>query len=249
MASISRLLSLPSHSNYMPFPPKHSGGNKYNMIPSNFNYGDTTTNLYITNYDPPDEVYKNKASFSYQDASQYRYVVKKQSDNSIFNSGVLAVFDNINTVNNVVVGTEYYFQVYTDINGSTAYSSPEYFTAQTSPDVGPVPSLLSFNSSQIIVGWNPDMSLQRWGYAPEQDRSWNVKLRRTTSGFPVVEEKIYSYGSSTAIFTGSFSGTYFVGLYPENLTGGPRAYQVTINFTIPAGPYFPYFPYFGPPIY
>lgn len=242
MAAISRVIALPSATEYNPYPPT------LDQIVYSGNYLETPS--IRIDFNMPTESWKNKPPFAYT-SQYYREVVKRDSDGAIINDS--PAFEGAGFSNSVLMpaGTLCNYKSYTISNGSTVYSPVAYFTAQTKPDCTTTINLISYSSSSVQVSWLDLSPSTKWGGAPLADRSWYVALQKEIapgSGFNNVMY-LEPGGSATSTTFGGFfsSGTYRVVLYAKTLAGISVTFASTGNFIISAPPFFPYFPYFGGP--
>ena len=245
MAAISRIIALPSATQYNPSPPT------FDDISYGGNYLESPT--IRVDYETPTDVWKNKPLNTYP-SIYYRQIVKRDSDGYILQSE--AIGSAAGFVNSVIMtaGTLCNHQAYTISNGSTVYSPLLYFTAQTRPDTPSSITLGSYSYSSIPVSWSDMSPSSRWGGAPSADREWRVILEKYVNpivgyGQVIIDSTIPGTATSYT-FGGFFDGTYRVVLYAKTKAGLSSSFTTTGGFSVsPPGPFFPsfgpYFPYFG----
>lgn len=210
MAAISRIIALPSATDYNSYPPT------LDKISYGGNYLETPTIRIDFNY--PSQIWKNKPPFAFT-SPNYREIVKRDSDGEVINES--PAFEGAGFSNPILMpaGTLCNYQSYTISNGGGVYSPIAYFTAQTRPDAPTAINLYSANYMEIKVTWD-DLSMEsKWGGAPSSDRQWYVDLQRWNPGYSSVMSATLGYASRSYTFGGSFSGYYRVVLLSKTKAG------------------------------
>jgi hypothetical protein len=209
MAAISRIIALPSATEYNPYPPT------LDQIVYSGNYLETPSVRIDFSY--PSQSWKNKPPFAYI-SPNYREIVKRDSDGVIINDS--PAFEGAGfTSQYMTAGTLCNYQSYTLSNGSVVYSPVGYFTAQTRPDAPTAINLFSANYVEIKVTWD-DLSMEsKWGGAPSSDRQWYVDLQRWNPGYSSVMNATLGYAARSYTFGGNFSGYYRVILLSKTKAG------------------------------
>jgi hypothetical protein len=143
MATISKIISLPSATQYNPtaFPSYVIFGGFTFGTPIEYGQvanGGTPTNK-VGWQEPTQSFFKNKTS------STYRFRLVRSSDSALIRDGLLGSYNtegqNVQTSlgSGLVAGTSYFVEVYTSANnGGVLYNiNPTGFVAQTAPNVSP----------------------------------------------------------------------------------------------------------------
>lgn len=237
MAAISRIIALPSATEYNPYPPE------LDEIVYSGNYLGTP-GIRI-DFDYPSQSWKNKPPFAYI-SPVYREIVKRDSDGAIINDS--PAFERAGfTSQYMTAGTLCNYQSYTISNGSTVYSPIAYFTAQTRPNTPPSITLVSSNYLEIVVSWTDLPSTSEWGDAPSTDREWRVRLEKwgnATVGYnQTIIDTTLGYGATGYTFGGFFDGQYRVNLYAKTKAGLSSSFAATGAIILSPPP--PFFPSFG----
>ena len=169
MAAISRIVSLPSATQYNPTDFPHPSFTYATDIPfltaftwGQVAYGGTPTNTvewippFSHNDSYPEYFFKNKQT------SQYRFKLYRTSDNAIIKDGLLSLYGNVTSPtqeittdlgSGLVAGTEYLLATYTLANGTTSQLSKDVFgnswefRAMTAPQSSPALENSGFSSS------------------------------------------------------------------------------------------------------
>jgi len=242
MAAISRIIALPSATEYNPYPPE------LDDITYSGNYLETPSIRIDFYY--PSQSWKNKPPFAFT-SPYYREIVRRDSDGVIINDS--PAFEGAGFSNPILMpaGTLCNYQSYVISNGSTVYSPIAYFTAQTKPDSPSSITLVSSNYLQVVVSWSDLSSESKWGGAPSADREWELFFEKWTgpsSGYgQLVATVILPYNIRNYTFGGFFDGQYRVTIYSRTKVG--RSALAASTGAIYLSPPGPFFPYFGPPIY
>lgn len=255
MAIISKILSLPSATQYEPQASVTQSTISY--TPSNFGSGSAGNGFWFDF--PPDETFwKNKAStvqrcvIEYYDSSTNSFV---QASNDILTNSLL-------NVSSSRIGIRHRIRTYARANGADVYSNiiREYYP-QTKPNQSP--SIISYSVSpySMSCSWNA-ISDANWGGAPSNsinnDRQYEFIIEKdpgTSNAQFIVQTNIGEATSYT--FNASFSGNYRMLVYAVNKAGDstflfPNPPTIPIGsatpiFYVSAPPPPPYFgPYFGP---
>lgn len=237
MAAISRIVSIPSATQYNPIPPvldEISYGGNYLETPS-----------IRIDFDYPSQFWKNKPPFAYT-SPYYREIVKRDSDGTVINDS--PAFEGAGfTSQYMTAGTLCNYQSYTISNGSTVYSPVAYFTAQTRPDSPSSITLVSSDYLQIVVSWSDLSPTSKWGGAPSADREWRLRVEKwvnPTVGYgETMIDVTLGYAATGFTYGGYFDGQYRATLYSKTKAGLSSLFASTGAFFISPPP--PFFPSFG----
>lgn len=237
MAAISRIIALPSATEYNPYPPELD-----EIVYSGDYLG--TPGIRI-DFDYPSQFWKNKPPFAYT-SPYYREIVKRDSDGTLINDS--PAFEGAGfTSQYMTAGTLCNYQSYTISNGSIVYSPIAYFTAQTRPNTPPSITVVSYNYLEIDVSWTDLPSTSEWGGAPSADREWRLYVEKwvnPTVGYgEVVLNTTLGYAATDYTVGGYFDGQYRVVLYSKTKAGLSSLFASTGALFISPPP--PFFPSFG----
>jgi hypothetical protein len=256
MAIISKILSLPSATQYEPQASETQSTISY--TPSTFGSGSAGNGFYF-NFPPLETFWKNKAStvhnaiVEYYDSSTASFV---QASSHIITGSL--------NLSSSRLGTRHRIRTYSRANGTDIYSNTirEYYP-QTKPNLSPLINSYSLLFYQISASWSA-ISDVNWGGAPSNsingDRQYEFIIEKnpgTSSAQFIVRTEIGE--ALNYAFGGSFSGNHRIILYAVNQAGdstyvfpnppsipvGSATPIVNISPPPPPPPFFP--PYFGGP--
>lgn len=249
MAIISKILALPSATQYEPSPPTIDGVIHF---PSDF--GSSTASNYFQ-WSSPSQTWKNKASASYR-----RLVESWNIESQTWTFVNDDFLNEFNLLQLTGIGARYRVTGYTRSNGSDVkdFVSVKEFYPQTKPNQSPIISGYYGNPYGVFVAWNaietvsPNFS-NNWGGAPATnvngDRQYRVILEKMPGNI-VVFDTVLPASQLEYTFGGYFNGTYRFIVYAKNNAGlstfvvGSSTPTFSIVPTPPPPPYFG--PYFGP---
>lgn len=210
MAIISKILALPSATQYNPTAPTITG-NRYN--PSS--YGDTSVGNFF-DWTEPSAEWKNKASAS------YRYTVERYDSVAATWSQVSDTFLNaFLAYSTTFKGIRHRARAYTRSNNTDLYNSYiSDFYPQTKPYQSPTVITYSANSSSMSVSWDAITNSEYWGGAPDSSVNSDRQYLVLFEGMPgnILVGSITT-PSTSATFGGSFSGDYRIVVYAQNKAG------------------------------
>jgi hypothetical protein len=249
MATVSRILSLPSATDYFPSPPSITG-----ISYSASEFASTTAGNTF-NYEIPASNWKNKSS------ALYKYRVEK---NMGYGVPRLVVEDTLLTyltpgISTTAIGVLHYVYPYTRSNGTDKDGTPVTFVPQKKPNLSPTILASSISTNQISVAWqainsvSPNFS-NNWGGAPENsgeypntDREYQIYIFNASGAQIAAPTVLYTQTDYT--FGGSFSGNYRVVVYAKNKAGYSTFTTASaVNLSVaPPPPPPPPPPYFGGP--
>jgi hypothetical protein len=261
MAIISKILSLPSATQYEPQATVTQSEITY--LATSFNNGSTSNGFYF-DYPPTNIFWKNKAStvqhalIEYYDSSTASFV---QASNNVLPSNVSQSLLNVSSSR---IGVRHRVRTYARANGTEIYSNTirEYYP-QTKPNKSPEITSYTLSPFQISASWNAIGDVN-WGGAPtnsiNNDRQYEFIIEKnpgTSSAQFIVRTKIGE--ALNYVFNGSFSGNHRIIIYavnkagdstfvfpnPPTITVGSATPIVNISPPPPPPPFFP--PYFGGP--
>ncbi len=245
MATVSRILALPSATDYFPSPPSITG---ISYSASDFTSTQVRNNF---NYQEPSSNWKNKSS------ALYKYRIEK---NMGYGVPRLVVADTLltyltPTLLTTEIGVLHYIYPYTRSNGSDKDGTPVTFVPQKKPNLSPTILTSYITSNQIFVAWqainsvSPNFS-NNWGGAPENlaeyantDREYEIIITSMPSGTLIANPTV-SYTQTDYTFGGFFSGNYRVVVYAKNKAGYStftEASAVNLSVAPPPPPPPPFF--------
>jgi hypothetical protein len=247
MATVSRILALPSATDYYPNPPSITS---LQYSPNDF--GSSTAGTFFR-YEIPSVEWKNKSSALYK----YR-VVWKNAGNDTFPVIADTLLNESVAFSSTLIGVEHTVYPYTRSNGRDKDGTGVKFYPQTKPNQSPAITGSYISNSLIIVSWQAIDTVSpnyytNWGGAPENlgtypnsDRQYEINITNFSTGQTTTST--VSYLQTEFQFGGSFSGQYRVVVYAKNKAGYSTFIPASaVNlYATPIPPYFP--PYFGPPL-
>jgi hypothetical protein len=193
MATISKIISLPSATQYNPtaFPSYVVFGGFTFGTPIEYGQvanGGTPTNR-VGWQEPTQSFFKNKTS------STYRFRLVRSSDSALVRDELLGSYNtegqNIQTSlgSGLVAGTGYFVEVYTSANnGGVLYNTnPTGFVAQTAPNISPTPASgwtmggYAESPTGNVMGLTLNSHTTNWGGVPTDSagRYYKVELVKT----------------------------------------------------------------------
>ena len=248
MATVSRILALPSATDYFPSPPSITSIS-YSQTGFESN---TAGNTFF--YEIPASNWKNKSS------ALYKYRVEK---NMGYGVPRLVVEDTLLTyltpgISTTAIGVLHYVYPYTRSNGSDKDGTPVTFVPQKRPNLSPTILSSSISTYQINIAWqainsvSPNFS-NNWGGAPENlaeypntDRQYEIRIEQPTGN--AIYTIPVSYTQTDFSFGGFFSGNYRVVVYAKNKAGYSTFTSASaVNLSVAPPPPPPPPPYFGGP--
>jgi hypothetical protein len=247
MATVSRILALPSATDYYPVEPTL---NSITYNPTEFN-GGTPANFF--SYSEPSAEWKNKSSALYKYKVEYYDIATStwivSADSLLPTSVGVQGFK----------GVQHRVTLYTRSNGSDKEAMSQVYYPQTKPNQSP--PITAYGSTYgISIAWtgietiSPNFS-NNWGGAPasnvNQDREYQIYILSMPSGTTIASPVVSSTQTSYD-FGGFFNGTYRVIVYAKNKAGlSTFIPESGVTFTVapPPPPPPPPPPYFGPGFY
>jgi len=249
MATVSRILALPSATDYFPSPPSITG---ISYSASEFS---STTAGNTFNYQEPSGNWKNKSS------ALYKYRIEK---NMGYGVPRLVVADALLTyltpsLSTTAIGVLHYIYPYTRSNGNDKDGTPVTFVPQKRPNLSPTITASSISTSQINIAWqainsvSPNFS-NNWGGAPENsgeygntDRQYEILIEQPTGTAIYTIPVLWTQTNYT--LGGYFSGNYRVVVYAKNKAGYSTFTSASAVYlsVAPPPPPPPPPPYFGGP--
>jgi hypothetical protein len=259
MAIISKILSLPSATQYEPQATVTQSTITY--LATSFNNG-STSNGFSFDHPPTNIFWKNKAStvqhalIEYYDSSTASFV---QASNNVLPSNVSQSFLNVSSSR---IGVRHRVRTYARANGTEINSNTirEYYP-QTKPNKSPQITSYSIGPYQVSASWNAIGDVN-WGGAPSNsinnDRQYEFILEKdpgTSNAQFVIRTEIGE--ALNFVFGGFFSGNYRIVIYAVNKAGDSEflfpdppitthgGSATPVVYVAPLPPFFP--PYFGGP--
>jgi hypothetical protein len=245
MATVSRILALPSATDYYPVEPTL---NSITYNPTEFN-GGTPANFF--SYSEPSAEWKNKSS------ALYKYKVEYYD---IATSTWITTADSLLPTSVGVQGfkgVQHRVTLYTRSNGSDKEAMSQVYYPQTKPNQSPIISTYYGNQYGVFVAWNAIETVSpnfanNWGGAPaynvNQDRGYRVICEKMPGNIVVFDTPVSS-NQLEYTFSGSFNGDYRFIVYAQNKAGLSTFVVGSSTPTFSIVPPPPPPPYFGPGIY
>lgn len=256
MAAVSRIISLPSATQYNPVSPPYPSFTYNPDIPflTPFSWGEIPYNGNPTNsirWTVPVSVEGQTYFYKNQQSEQYRFILTRVDDGVVIRDGLLGLYGleplskvTTNLGSGLVAGTKYTVSTYTLANGTrSGYSSNWTFRAMTLPESSPTsaPPYSGYGTggyANSIFGNTVNLVIAttttNWGGASadqiDLERFYDIQLLNT-NGSVAYSAPAYAYGDeSTGAPYSTLSPNNIEARYPGQLdgTGGVGPEELTV---------------------